>query len=326
MSQAISEAGGDEIARHARKMLPAEVGDVIVSTAGELRQRYVFHAISIDWHEISEELLADREGVQKYAVRNIVARCFRLLDILKLQSVAFPVIGSGAAGIPCEVALANMMEVFVDELNGTHARYDVELWVFGSSPAIADQIFAEVLSRRLTQALSHGASRREQTQEARMSEASATLENNCFGQNGVQRPEVFVSYSRKDVEKAKQVCGFLDAIGFTYWLDTQMINGGQSYKAMIVNAIDHSDVLLFISTENSNASDWCQMEVGYALENRKPVIPLRLDDAQFGDEIRLDLSRRDYIDLSQGVESARQRLKNALELQRLKAFTSKGQS
>jgi nucleoside 2-deoxyribosyltransferase len=61
------------------------------------------------------------------------------------------------------------------------------------------------------------------------------------------------------------------------------------------------------------------MEVGYALQERKPVIPLRFDSSQYGDEIRLDLSRRDYIDISSGIESSRQRLKNALELQRLKS-------
>lgn len=55
ISGAIRKAGGDIIREDAQKKLPAQVGDVIVSTSGSLaHQKYVFHCLSLNFeHKIS---------------------------------------------------------------------------------------------------------------------------------------------------------------------------------------------------------------------------------------------------------------------------------
>lgn len=48
LTRAIREAGGDVVREDAQAKLPVNIGDAVVTTAGRLRQKYVFHCITID--------------------------------------------------------------------------------------------------------------------------------------------------------------------------------------------------------------------------------------------------------------------------------------
>lgn len=50
VSAAIRRAGGEAIILDASKKIPAELGDVVVTTAGALPAKHVFHAITIGVH------------------------------------------------------------------------------------------------------------------------------------------------------------------------------------------------------------------------------------------------------------------------------------
>jgi O-acetyl-ADP-ribose deacetylase (regulator of RNase III) len=47
VSMAISHAGGESIQKDAQKQLPATIGNVVVSCAGELSQKHIFHCLNI---------------------------------------------------------------------------------------------------------------------------------------------------------------------------------------------------------------------------------------------------------------------------------------
>jgi O-acetyl-ADP-ribose deacetylase (regulator of RNase III) len=49
VSGAISKAGGKSIREEARKYIPLKVGDVAVTSAGNLPAKYIFHAVTIDY-------------------------------------------------------------------------------------------------------------------------------------------------------------------------------------------------------------------------------------------------------------------------------------
>src|SRR3954468_9658335 len=74
VSAAIRRAGGRQVATDAAKMVPAEAGSVIVSTAGVHSAKYIFHSISIG--PSSTELPADA------IVRQICRRVINLLSTL----------------------------------------------------------------------------------------------------------------------------------------------------------------------------------------------------------------------------------------------------
>jgi len=133
VSAAIRRAGGASIATDAAKLTPARVGDVIVSTAGNLRAKYVLHAITLG--------VTDDGLPMDLIVRQTTHRVMQLLPLLGCTSVAFPAIGAGVARIPYEVVASQMAAVLVDNLIDDPAAYSVELWLSGKAGHIEPHAF-----------------------------------------------------------------------------------------------------------------------------------------------------------------------------------------
>jgi O-acetyl-ADP-ribose deacetylase (regulator of RNase III) len=122
VSASILRAGGQEIMIDAAKKVPANVGDVIVTTAGRLQARYVFHAITIG---------SDSEELEDSAVlRKTVTRCFDLLDVLGLHSIAFPAIGAGVAGFSYEDVAVEMANIVATRLTACKHPLDVTVFLY----------------------------------------------------------------------------------------------------------------------------------------------------------------------------------------------------
>ncbi|MBI3973661.1 MAG: macro domain-containing protein [Chloroflexi bacterium] len=124
VSQALGKAAGASLRVEARKLVataPAQVGDVVVTSAGRLRAKYVLHAITIGTG--LEEIGPD--AIVRHAVRKVM----RLVPLLGCRSVAFPAIGTGVAGIPFEVAAAEMGQALVTALRDGRQRLAVELYL-----------------------------------------------------------------------------------------------------------------------------------------------------------------------------------------------------
>jgi O-acetyl-ADP-ribose deacetylase (regulator of RNase III) len=121
VSAAIRRAGGSVIAADASKMTPANLGDVVVSTAGTLPAKYIFHAVTIGEEE---------GGLSPDAVvRQATLAAMDLLRRLNCRSIAFPAIGAGLAGIPYEVVAAQMAVALVGFLLDAPETYEVELFL-----------------------------------------------------------------------------------------------------------------------------------------------------------------------------------------------------
>ena len=77
--------------------------------------------------------------------------------------------------------------------------------------------------------------------------------------------DVFISYSRKDIEIAKSVCTVLDDFkkyyDFEYFFDTSEIKGRDEYLKRISKAIVESKTLLFLASQNSYDSEFCAKEL-----------------------------------------------------------------
>jgi molecular chaperone DnaK len=122
VSASIGAAGGSRIGAEARKMVPAKVGDVIVTSAGDLRAKYVFHAVTLG-RDHAQTLPGDA------IVRQTTQRSLNLLRALECRSVAFPAIGAGVAQIPYEIVASQMAGAVVDFLLDSPEEYQVELYL-----------------------------------------------------------------------------------------------------------------------------------------------------------------------------------------------------
>ena len=110
--------------------------------------------------------------------------------------------------------------------------------------------------------------------------------------------DIFISYSRED---APQVLPFVEELldlKFKVWIDIIGIEGGDTFKPLIVTAIDRSRVVLFFSSALSNASPWVQKEIALAVYERKTIVPVLLDHTEFHPDIKLDLISLNHIDFS----------------------------
>ena len=117
--------------------------------------------------------------------------------------------------------------------------------------------------------------------------------------------KVFISYSRRDKEIAEHLCNILKENGIEYWIDKEGIYSSSNYKELIVDAIEVSKAVIFISSANSNASINVIREIGYAVNMNKPILPLMLDDAPYAKSIRLDISDIDQIDFKNPMASSK---------------------
>ena len=149
VSAAIRRAAGQGLLLDVAKKVPAQLGDVVVTSAGALAAKHVFHAVTIG----EAQLAASGVVVLKPAaiVGQATRRAIELLKALRLTSIAFPAIGSGIAGIPYEDVAVNMAEVLVDELSRSSEPLSVTIYLFDRfghmQPLDYLQFFEEMASR-----------------------------------------------------------------------------------------------------------------------------------------------------------------------------------
>ena len=144
--------------------------------------------------------------------------------------------------------------------------------------------------------------------------------------------DVFISYSRKDyvdetgnvisgsiISKIKDV---LKSNGISYWFDEDGINSGDEFAQLITNSIKSSKILVFVSSANSNRSEWTRKEIATAISYKKKIIPFKYDETPFDDSIYLYLADLDFISYSNNEEKSMKRLVSSIN-QYLKTIEAK---
>src|SRR5262249_14522818 len=84
---------------------------------------------------------------------------------------------------------------------------------------------------------------------------------------------VFISYSRNDLEFADQLDAGLRLCGFETVLDRLGISGGEDWKRRLGNLIRDADTIAFVLSPSSARSDVCAWEVEEAARLGKRIIP-----------------------------------------------------
>ena len=101
---------------------------------------------------------------------------------------------------------------------------------------------------------------------------------------------VFLCYSHADAAPVGDDIAFLKSRGASLWYDVD-ITGGTNWRAQIGAAIDRVTHVLFFVSSRSVASEHCNREINYALDQNKTVVPIRLDATPFTADLRLGLGR-----------------------------------
>ena len=95
------------------------------------------------------------------------------------------------------------------------------------------------------------------------------------------KSDIFISYSRNDLAEVEPFVKQIEArTGLRCWIDWNGIESGAEFEEKIVNAIDEVMVVLFFVSDHSMASPYAKMEINYAYNTQKKVVPVVLDGGQ----------------------------------------------
>lgn len=86
--------------------------------------------------------------------------------------------------------------------------------------------------------------------------------------------QVFISYSRKDLEFVDRLANDLKSTGFQVWYDLSGLEPGTRWRQEIQKAIQESQFFLVVLSPNSIVSDWVEREFLFASDQDKKIIPL----------------------------------------------------
>lgn len=304
--------GTNAIKLDVKKKVPAEIGDVIVSTAGSLPQKNIFHVITLDYNSLKPLKTngsISREDIHQYIIGHSIDKCFMLLHAMDLTSIAFPCIGAGVAGIPYKKVASAMSEAIARNLRKTNKSFNIELYLLDRFNTMerwdflpmfeqfsAQEAISKILNEQINNKLIT-----ENTEAQQL--ASDTIPD--------IKKDVFISYSRKDSDIVMQIYNWLEEAEYNCWLDIDGMFSGVSYKKVIVDAIKATKVMLFMSSENSNKSRNVVSEVSIAMRYGKKIIPIRLDMSPYCASIEYDIVNHDYVvyDSSRKDDSNRDILK-----------------
>ena len=110
--------------------------------------------------------------------------------------------------------------------------------------------------------------------------------------------DVFISYSRKDINTAMQICSVLENYAryykFKYFFDQDDIICRDEYLKRISSAISESKAMLFIASKNSYKSEFCAKELLFADKRGVRIHQYRIDDAEIPLDIDMLLGTHQY--------------------------------
>src|SRR5262245_21456850 len=83
--------------------------------------------------------------------------------------------------------------------------------------------------------------------------------------------DVFISYSRKDIEFVRRLCKALTEHQKSVWVDLESILPAEEWLKKIYASIEAADNVVFVVSPASIASEICEKEVGHAIQNSKRI-------------------------------------------------------
>ena len=139
--------------------------------------------------------------------------------------------------------------------------------------------------------------------------------------------DVFISYSRKDYvdENNNEIPGnpisklkeHLKNANVSYWFDKEGIIHGDQFASVIVKNIKQSRILLFVSSEHSNLSEWTCDEIATARTYKRKIIPFRIDESEYNETVMLYLAKLDFIDYTNNPTQSLEELVKSIQKYKL---------
>jgi hypothetical protein len=136
--------------------------------------------------------------------------------------------------------------------------------------------------------------------------------------------KVFISYSHNDYYSSDNkiiegnpivhIRKTLQKNNIEFWMDDK-ISPGDAFSKNVGEAIKSCDIFLFVSSYNSNLSEWAQGEIHTARNLNKRIVPFNIDHSEYNISYSLYLAHLDFIDYSANRQTALSKLVEIAQVQ-----------
>jgi len=103
-------------------------------------------------------------------------------------------------------------------------------------------------------------------------------------------PDIFISYSRKDLELALRLVSFLTECGHSVWIDQSDIHAAALWSSEIVRAISGCSAFIVLISKNSVDSRNVVRELALASEKGKHILPIKLEQVEIPEAMEYQLA------------------------------------
>lgn len=110
------------------------------------------------------------------------------------------------------------------------------------------------------------------------------------------RYDVFISYSSRDQKIAEGVCAYLEQHGIRCFVAYRDIPRGVVWAGAIVDALEHSQMMLVLFSKHFNDSRQVDREIELAAEQGMPILTFRLSEDDFTGAKKYYLKNLNWID------------------------------
>ncbi|HCC69180.1 MAG TPA: hypothetical protein DEP99_04765 [Nitrospiraceae bacterium] len=86
--------------------------------------------------------------------------------------------------------------------------------------------------------------------------------------------KVFISHSTRDRGLVIALANLFTKFGVEVFVAEWYLTPGEPLDKKVFAQIEKADCIVILLTKNGLRSNWIQQEIGYAIKNRKPLIPL----------------------------------------------------
>ena len=129
----------------------------------------------------------------------------------------------------------------------------------------------------------------------------------------MKKPFVFISYSKRETDIAVCVHNYLERKGIVCWMAAKDIEGGLSYSVQMVDAMTHCAAVVVLASSSSNVATHIKDELEIAVDDKKKMICLKLEDYALTEQNELYLKDAKWIDASKDMDGALKALRADLK-------------
>ena len=105
---------------------------------------------------------------------------------------------------------------------------------------------------------------------------------NATDDTSARKLRIFISYSRRDTDKAFKLVNKLETEEFDVLIDSRDLPFGEEWQIELDYMIRESDVVLWLISPSSIRSKWCRWELGKVSEFGKRLIPVSIESVPHG--------------------------------------------